>query len=163
MVPARVYFMCVHADVCARSVYPHTSLRPPTCLYACVCMCVAGKREQRAGLGLAGPEGRLPVDFPNLSSEGVPSLHHRARGGSEQAVTGPGSGPQGANDQPVSGELGVLSPPWVSRPLGSGRKWGRKQGGGGRTDQSASRLWAAPACPGQLETDSLWAGQSARS
>lgn len=78
--PMCMYFMRMHADIRARSVYPHMSLRPPTCLHACVCTCIAGKREQRAGLGLAGPEDWLPVDFPNLSTEGVPSLHHRAQG-----------------------------------------------------------------------------------
>lgn len=119
--------MCVPADICARSVY--MSPRPPICLHCMHMHVCRRKREQRAGLGLAGPEGRPP---------GLPQSQHQGCPQPLPQSTGLAVGKQGQGLALVHKELMINRPleslpqhpglPWVSRPLGSGRKWGRKQG-----------------------------------
>lgn len=84
---------------------------------ACMRMHVCrGKREQRAGWGLQGLRASLRWTSPISALRVSPAFTTERRAGSGQA--GPGSGPQGANDQLARGVLVALGLPWVSRPLG---------------------------------------------
>jgi hypothetical protein len=123
-----VYFVCAHADICARSVY--MSLRPPTCLH---CMCMHVCRREKGTESWAGfSRAREPA------SRGLPQSQHQGCPRPLPQSTGLAVGRQGQGLALVHKELMInwpleslpqhLSLPWVSRPLGSGRKWGRKQG-----------------------------------
>lgn len=89
-----------------------------------------------------------------------PAFTTELRAGSRQAGTGPGSGPQGANDQLATGILATA--PWTVLGLQAPRlreEVGQEAGGGGSTEQSAG-------CGRTLPVQASWrqpVGQSARS
>lgn len=123
-----MYFVCVHADMCARSVYMF--LRPPTCLY-CMRMHVCS-REKGTEIWAGVSRTRRPA------SRGLPQSQHQGCPQPLPQSTGLAVGRQGQGLALVHKELMINWPleslpqypslPWVSRPLGSERKWGRKQG-----------------------------------
>lgn len=123
-----VVYVCACRCVCARSVYMF--LRPPTCLHS-MCMHVC-RREKGTEIwaGVSWARGPASFGLPQSQHQGVsPAFTTKHRAGSGQAGTGPGSGPQRANDQLAPGILAAA--PWPALGLQAPRlwrKWGRKQG-----------------------------------
>lgn len=100
------------------------------------------------------------MDFPNLSTGVSPAFTTEHGAGSGQAGTGPGSGPQGANDQLATGILATAPQPALGLQAPRlGEEVGQETGGGGSTEQSAG-------CGRTLPVQASWrqpVGQSARS